>query len=225
MKIGTRPSRWMMAGTVALASVACGQPAPTAPSPLPEFDPSTVEAPLRLSPERHLLQVSAIDLTEAFEPWCQPIAVPRAGKFLTTFLWFERRGEEYVGRSRPPYRSTLELRLYRTGWSRGVATLRGTVTGRAQDEYDSMLGQRDLVFEVTPGQAATFSGVATHQGSTPSLPIPEVSGTLEGSVTFGDSTGALSRCPTASFYLQVVPPGSPHDDPTVPPLVPGLLTR
>jgi hypothetical protein len=217
-----RLRRRLVAALLGLACASCRSETPAAPSPSPEVDVTNLDPPLRLSEERYFLQLSAMDLTEDFRVWCQPIGVPRAGKFLTTFVWFEPSGDEYIGRARAPYRSTLEIRLRRTGWSLGIASLQGTVAGTVHDEYDRALGLRDLVFEVAPGTSATFSGIATQQGPASSAPPPVIAGTAEGTLTFRDSTGGLSRCPSASLFLQVVPAGSPHDDPTVPPLTPGL---
>jgi hypothetical protein len=211
--------RGVLAGMLCLSWASCRHDGPTEPSP-PDVDPP-MAAPLRISAERYFLQVSASDLTSNNTPWCQPIAVPSAGKFLSTFIWFERHGEEYIGRSRVPYRSTLEVRIRRIDAANGVATVRGTVTGAAHDEYDRLLGRRDLLITIASGESATFTGVATQQRESPIVPPPEISGTIEGSITFSDSTGAVSRCPTAAFYFQVAPPGGAHDDPTVPPLVPG----
>ncbi|MFI5076934.1 MAG: hypothetical protein ACHQRO_06305, partial [Vicinamibacteria bacterium] len=110
-----------------------GASRPTAPTP-PAIDLSRTDTPLELSAERYLLQLIGNDLSDdpALPP-CSPILVPRGGKFVTTFLWFRWEGDELVGRSRPPYAASLEIRLRRVSSSILGVVVNGTVTGAAPD--------------------------------------------------------------------------------------------
>ena len=108
-----------------------GASPPTAPTP-PALDLSRTDTPLALSAERYLLQLIGNDLSDdPALPACSPIVVPRGGKFVTTFLWFQWEGDELVGRSRPPYAATLEIRLRRVSSSILGVVVDGTVTGAA----------------------------------------------------------------------------------------------
>lgn len=190
---------------------------PTSPSP-PVVDLSRTDTPLELSPQRHLLQLIGNDLSDdPATPACSPILVPRGGKFVTTFLWFEWHGDELVGRSRPPYAATMEIRLRRVSSSILGVVVSGTVTGAAPDEYDLLWGTRDTAF-VAAGETLLSGLVSPHVRDDAIGPI--VSGWMRGVIEFRDTTGALSRCSNVHYSLQPAPPGGPHDDPTVPPLVP-----
>ena len=46
------------------------------------------------------------------------------------------QGDELVGRSRPPYAATVELRIRRVGSSVLGVDVTGTVTGAVPDQYD-----------------------------------------------------------------------------------------
>ncbi|MEO5820475.1 MAG: hypothetical protein ABIT71_08200 [Vicinamibacteraceae bacterium] len=199
--------------------------APTAPSPLPVVDVSGTNTPLRLSSERFLLQLTGHDdsFEPALSPPCVPIAVPRAGKHVTTYLWFTPEGDEFVGRSRPPYRSTLELRLRRVSSSPSGVVVVGSVSGAADDEYDRFLGLRDTRFAVMPGDTATVSGEVPPSGAGPTAEGRSMQGVVRGRLGFLDSGGAVAQCTNVPFLLQVLPFGGPDDDPSLPPLVPGVL--
>jgi hypothetical protein len=196
-----------------------GSSPPTAPTP-PAIDLSRTDTPLELSRERYLLQLIGNDLSDdPALPACSPIAVPRGGKFVTTFLWFEPEGDELVGRSRPPYAASLEVRLRRVSSSIVGVVVAGTVTGAAPDEYDRILGQRDTTFSAESGVA--ISGLVSPRIRDDALG-PTVSGWMRGPIAFRDALGAVSQCTNAQYYLEPARPGGPHDDPTVPPFVPGV---
>ena len=193
---------------------------PTAPTP-PVIDLSRTDTPLELSTERYLLQLIGNDLSDdPTLPACSPILVPRGGKFVTTFLWFEWQGDDLVGRSRPPYAATLEIRLRRVSSSIGGVVVNGTVTGVAPDEYDILMGQRDTAFSADGG-AVTLSGLVSPRIRGDALG-PTLSGWMRGAIAFRDTRGAVSFCSNAQYYLEPARPGGPHDDPTVPPYVPAL---
>jgi hypothetical protein len=190
--------------------------APTAPT-VPAIDLSRTDTPLYLSTERYLLQLIGNDVSDdpALPP-CSPILVPRGGKFITTFLWFQWEGEELVGRSRPPYAATAVIRLRRVSSSIGGVIVDGTVTGTVPDEYDRIMGQRDTTFSADG--AVTLSGLVTPRIRDDALG-PTLSGWMRGPIAFRDSAGAASFCSNAQYYLEPARPGGPHDDPTVPPYV------
>jgi hypothetical protein len=200
----------------------CGGSTTTPNAPTPSaIDLSRTDTPLALSAERYLLQLIGHDLSDdPTLPACSPILVPRGGKFVTTFLWFEWQGDELVGRSRPPYAATLEIRLRRVSSSIGGVVVHGTVTGAAPDEYDRIMGQRDTAFNAEGG-AVTLSGLVGPRIRDDALG-PTLSGWMRGSIAFRDSWGAVSRCSHAQYYLEPARPGGPHDDPTVPPYVTAL---
>lgn len=205
--------------TALLAANGCGggQPVPTAPTVLPTIDLDRRDAPLVLSSDRYLLQVLAGDLSDDPEtPPCDTIGLPRAGKVLTTWLWFAWEGDELVGRSRPPYNSSLEMRLHRVGSSLLGVTVAGTLTGHARDEYDPLLGKLDLTFNVE--EPAAVEGVVTPSSRSDPIP-PRVGGRVRGHFSFGDSHHDFSLCTTVWYYLEVRPPGGPGDDPRVPPII------
>ena len=191
---------------------------PTAPTP-PAIDLSRTDTPLELSAERYLLQLIGNDLSDdpALPP-CSPILVPRGGKFVTTFLWFRWEGDELVGRSRPPYAASLEIRLRRVSSSILGVVVSGTVTGAAPDEYDRIMGQRDTTFSAEGGSVA-LSGLVGPRIRDDALG-PNLGGWMRGPIAFRDAAGAVSLCTNAQFYLEPARPGGPHDDPTVPPYVP-----
>jgi hypothetical protein len=207
---------WCLAG-----SVACGGAAqPTAPSPPAAIEPDWANAPLELSPERYLLQLSGGDLTgDPTYPPCSPVLVPRAGKWVTTFLWFAWEGSELVGRPRPPYRSTLELRLRRVSGTELGVVIAGSVRGSAHDEYDFIQGERDSIFNVD-GEVTVSGTIAPHAAGF--VDGARLGGRFQGPTSFTDSTGALSQCTNVQYYLEVRRPGGLDDDPSVPPLFPGF---
>jgi len=193
---------------------------PTAPTP-PIVDLSRTDTRLELSSERYLLQLMGNDLSDdPTRPACSPILVPRGGKFVTTFLWFERQGDELVGRSRPPYAATLEIRLRRVSSSIVGVVVSGTVTGAAPDEYDLLMGQRDTTFSAEGGGVG-LSGLVSPRIRDDAMG-PTLSGWMRGSIAFRDTRGAVSLCSNAQYYLEPARPGGPHDDPTVLPYVPAL---
>ena len=195
-----------------------GESHATAPTP-PAIDLSRTDTPLELSTERYLLQLIGNDLSDdPALPACSPILVPRGGKLVTTFLWFRREGDELVGRSRPPYAATLEIRLRRVSSSILGIVVSGTVTGAAPDEYDRIMGQRDTTFSTEAG-SVTLSGLVGPRIRDDALG-PALSGWMRGPIAFRDAFGAVSSCTNAQYYLEPARPGGPHDDPTVPPFVP-----
>jgi hypothetical protein len=188
---------------------------PTAPTP-PVIDLSRTDTPLELGTERYLLQLNGHDLSDdPALPACSPILVPRGGKFVTTFLWFQWEGDELVGRSRPPYAATLEIRLRRVSSSILGVVVAGAVTGAAPDEYDAAMGQRDSIFSAEGG-AVVVSGLVAPRINN-DAPGPFLSGWMRGPIAFRDAAGATSLCTYAQYYLEPARPGGPHDDPTVPP--------
>ena len=194
-----------------------GEPAPTAPTVLPVIDLERRDTPLALSPDRYLLQLQAGDLSD--DPAAPPsdtLGLPRAGKTLTTWLWFATEGDELVGRSRPPYNSSLEMRLRRVGSSLLGVEVAGTLTGYARDEYDPLLGALDLTFNVE--EPAAVEGLVSPAVGGGMIP-PRVGGRVRGHFSFGDSRHDFSLCTTVWYYLEVRPPGGPGDDPGVPPIV------
>jgi hypothetical protein len=202
----------------ALAMVAaCHQDAPTAPSPPPVVEPDRTSTPLEWSTERYYLEIFGGDLSgDPLLPPCSPFLVPRGGKSVNTFLWFEWEGDELVGRSRPPYRATIEMRLRRVSSSLLGIAITGTVTGSVPDEYDRVLGRRDAVFNV--------DGPVTMEGTVPPRAAldrrgPVLGGLLRGPSSFNDSQGMPAFCTNVRYFLEPAPPGGVHDDPSVPPLV------
>jgi len=208
-----------LAGSLLLAWGCDGRgKAPTAPTPQ-ILDLSRTDTPLQLSTERYLLQLIGNDLSDdPTLPACSPILVPRGGKFVTTFLWFEPQGDELVGRSRPPYAATLEIRLRRVSSSIVGVVVSGTVTGAAPDEYDLLMGQRDTTFSVE-GAGVALSGLVSPRIRDDAMG-PTLGGWMRGPIAFRDTRGAVSHCSNAQYYLEPARPGGPHDDPTVPPYVP-----
>ncbi len=211
-----------LAGCLVAAWSCDGARPPTAPTPSP-LDPSRADTPLVLSAERHLLQLIGNDLSDdpALPP-CSPIVAPRGGKLVTTFLWFQWEGDELVGRSRPPYAATLEIRLRRVSSSILGVVVEGTVSGAAPDEYDRLMGQRDSTFSADGGRV-TLSGLVSPRIRDDALG-PTLGGWMRGPIAFLDTRGSVSRCTNANYYLEPARPGGPHDDPTVPPYVPFAST-
>jgi hypothetical protein len=196
---------------------ACRQDAPTAPSPLPVVEPDRTNTPLEWSAERYYLEIMGGDLSgDPLLPPCSPFLLPAGGKSVNTFLWFEWEGDELVGRSRPPYRATIEMRLRRVSSSLLGIAITGTVTGSVPDEYDRVLGRRDAVFNV--------DGPVTMEGTVPPRAAldrrgPVLGGLLRGPSSFNDSRGLPAFCTNVRYFLEPAPPGGVHDDPSVPPLV------
>jgi hypothetical protein len=216
---------WTLARAWSLAvlpiAAACDRAAaPTAPSPLPIVEPDRTATPLEWSAERYYLEITGGDLSgDAALPPCSPFLVPPGGKSVNTFLWFEWDGSELVGRSRAPYRATVEMRLRRVSSSLLGVAITGTVTGSVPDEYDRALGRRDSAFNV--------DGVATMEGTVPPRAAldprgPVLGGLLRGPSSFTDSRGATSFCTNVRYYLEPAPPGGIHDDSTVPPFSPAI---
>jgi hypothetical protein len=210
-----------LVGSLLLAWGCDGQRrSPTAPTP-PIVELSPTDTALALSTERYLLQLIGNDLSDdPALPACSPILVPRGGKFVTTFLWFEQQDDELVGRSRPPYAATLEIRLRRVSSSIVGVVVSGTVTGAAPDEYDILMGQRDTTFSAEGGSVG-LSGLVSPR-IRDDAPGPTLSGWMRGPIAFRDTRGAASLCSNAQYYLEPARPGGPHDDPTVPPYVPAF---
>jgi hypothetical protein len=207
----------VLTGLLAASGCGDGAPTPTAPTPLPAIDLERRDTPLTLSADRYLLQLQAGDLSDdPAAPPCDTLGLPRAGKTLTTWLWFTRDGDELVGRSRPPYNSSLEMRLRRVSSSLLGVAVAGTLTGYARDEYDPLLGALDLTFNVE--EPAAVEGLVSPSVGGETIP-PRVGGHVRGHFSFGDSHHDFSLCTTVWYYLEVRPPGGPGDDPRVPPII------
>jgi hypothetical protein len=204
-----------------LGALGCGgSDGPSAPTG-PTVDARQRDVPLTLSTERYILEFQGFDGPQSPSlPACSPILVPAGGKHVTTFVWFEPAGAEWVGRSRAPYAATIEMRLRGVASAPGTVFVEGSVRGTVPDEYDRVWGLRDSVFltydsatldgVVTPGVGSTWLG---HQ----------VSGVIRGDLLFHDRRGFASACTNVRYSLQVRRPGGPDDDPTVPPYVDGGL--
>jgi hypothetical protein len=206
--------------TCALCIASCSDRSPTTPTPAPGPGPSPPST-LDFGDGRYLLLITGFD--GSFDPAvlpCDPRLVPRGGKSISTFLWFTAEGDGVIGKSRPPYAATLELRLQPTGATPLGTTVRGTVSGRAPDEYDRIYGKRDSTFVVEAAPAAV-AGVVAPRSAADTRGV-QVSGEWRGEMRFVDSGGAASTCPVVQYYVQPAPPGGPDDDPSVPPIVPGL---
>jgi hypothetical protein len=222
---GGSPAR-TLAVAVLLAIAACrGNEAPTAPSPPPIVEVDRTNTPLEWSDERYFLEITGGDLSgDPDLPPCSPFLLPPGGKFVNTFLWFQWEGSELVGRPRPPSRATVEMRMRRVSSSIAGLAIAGTVTGSVPDEYDRVWGLRDAVFNV--------DGPVTMEGTVPPRAAldqrgPVLGGLLRGPSSFNDTRGATSFCTNVRYVLEPAPPGGIHDDPTLPPLAPGLhaMTR
>jgi hypothetical protein len=217
LRRGLIAATWVACCLVLTGGCSSDASLPTAPTPTPTpIDLSRTDTPLELRAERYLLQLIGNDLSDdpALPP-CSPILVPRGGKFVTTFLWFQREGDELVGRSRPPYAATLELRLRRLSSSILGVAVAGTVSGSAPDEYDRVMGQRDTTF-TAEGGAVALSGLVSPRIRDDALG-PTLGGWMRGPISFSDAAGWVSQCSNAQYYLEPAPPGGPHDDPTLPP--------
>jgi hypothetical protein len=206
---------------VALTAAACGrQDAPTAPSPPPIVEPDRSSTPLEWSTERYYLEITGGDMTgDPALPPCSPPSVPAGGKSVNSFVWFAWEGDELVGRSRAPYAATIEMRMRRTGSSALGVAIAGTVTGAVVDEYDRILGKRNSVFNAY-APLAMEGTVPPRAVSDPRGPV--LGGLLRGQSAFNDDQGRSSFCTNVRYYLEPAPPGGVHDDPSVPPWVPGL---
>jgi hypothetical protein len=214
-------------GCAAAIIAACSGTPPTRPSApaAPNVDTSDSNRPLRLSTERFQVHITAIDgeFRPSFFAFCEPLQLPPAGKLVTSYVWFEQDGEGFIGRTRPPYRSTLEIRLRRTSSSPAGVLVDGTIAGFAEDEYDRFLGKRDTAVRTDPGPPVPVTGRVPPFNS--NAVGEALSGRILGPVTFYDSRGDSSRCTEVSFFMQVLPFGGPDDDPTQPPIAPGVRGR
>ena len=167
--------------------------------------------------ERYLLQLIGNDVSDdpALPP-CSPILVPRGGKFITTFLWFQWEGEELVGQSRPPYAATAVIRLRRVSSSIGGVIVDGTVTGTVPDEVNRIMGQRDTTFSADG--AVTLSGLVTPRIRDDVLG-PTLSGWMRGNRSRSGTRRERSRsAATRSGLPGAGASGRAARDPTVPPL-------
>lgn len=193
---------------------------PTAPSPPPAIEPDRTSTPLQWSSERYYLEITGGDMTgDPSLPPCSPPSVPPGGKSVNTFVWFDWEGADLVGRSRPPYGATIEIRMRRVSSSPLGVAITGTVTGAVVDEYDRILGQRNSVFNAYA--PLIMEGTVPPRAATDTRG-PVLGGLLRGQSGFNDSQGRSSFCSNVRYYLEPAPPGGVHDDPNVPPWVPGL---
>jgi hypothetical protein len=210
---------------VGLSLTSCTDRPPAAPSPVPGPGPGA-SSTLDFGDGRHLLLITGFD--DTFIPGsgprpCEPSQIPKGGKSISTFLWFTAEGNGVVGRSRPPYAATLELRLQPTGTAPLGTTVRGTVSGAAPDEYDRIYGKRDSIL-VVGASPADVAGIVPPRAAGDTRGA-QVSGEWRGELRFVDSGGATSTCTFVQYYVQPAPPGGPDDDPSVPPIVPGIRGR
>lgn len=210
----TKPSvftRAVLCVALGAATAACSseEPPPTSPSPPPAVDLDYTRTPLALTSERHLLQLNGPDLSpDLARQECTPLGLPSVGKWLTTFLWFEREGDEWVGRSRPPYVSTLTMRLRRVSSSILGVAVEGNIEGSASDEFDPVMGKLDLVFDVEQdGRLEGTLSPAAAGGAVPS----RLGGWLRGHFSFAGSAREVATCTSVQFYLEPRPPGPPFD--------------
>ena len=213
---------WVSAALLALVAVACDQPdRPTTPSPRPPpppIEPDRSNMPLEWSGERYYLEINGGDMSsDPALPPCSPPSVPADGKSVNTFVWFVWEGDELVGRSRPPYAATIEMRMHRVSSSILGVAIAGTVSGAVVDEYDRFLGKRNAVFN-TQGPVTMEGTVPPRASIDPRGPV--LGGLLRGQSGFNDNQGAASFCTSVRYYLEPAPPGGIHDDPSVPPVVP-----
>ena len=95
----------------------------------------------------------------------------------------------------------------------------GTARGSAHDEYDFIQGERDSIFNVE-GDVTVSGTVTPHAAGF--IDGARLGGRIQGPTSFSESGGAHSQCNNAQYYLEVRRPGGLDDDPTVPPLFPGL---
>jgi hypothetical protein len=206
---------------VSVALAACSDRAtPTAPSSPPAIEPDRTTTPLEWSTERYYLEITGGDMTgDPTLPPCSPPSVPAGGKSVNSFVWFVWEGDELVGRSRAPYAATVELRMRRTGASVLGVTIAGTVTGGVPDEYDRILGKRNAVFNAYA--PLTMEGTVPPRAARDTRG-PVLGGLLRGQSAFNDTEGRSSFCTNVRYYLEPAPPGGVHDDPSVPPWIPGL---
>jgi hypothetical protein len=205
-----------------LVLVACDRrDVPTAPSPpAPMTEPDRTNTPLEWSGERYYLEISGGDMTgDPTLPPCSPPSVPPGGKSVNTFVWFIWDANELVGRSRPPHAATIEIRMRRVSSSPLGVVIAGTVTGSVVDEYDRVLGKRNSVFNAYAPLA--MEGTVPPRATTDTRG-PVLGGLLRGQSAFNDNHGWASFCSNVRYYLEPAPPGGVHDDPSIPPLVPGL---
>ena len=187
---------------LSMTLTACGSTdrPPTAPSPPSAIEVDHTRTPLELSSDPYLLQLNGFDATyDGTSRPCTPLGVPSNGKSVTTFLWFIRDGDEWVGRPRPPYASTLAMRVRRTGSSILGVAFEGTIDGSAADEFDPVMGKIDLVFNVE--QDGEVEGVATPAAAGGRFPS-RLAGTLRGHFSFANAAREVATCTSAQFYLE-----------------------
>lgn len=193
----------------ALAACGSGSTPPTSPSPPPVVEIDYTRTPLELSSDRYLLQVSGADASyDGSTRPCSPLGVPSVGKWVTTFLWFARDGDAWIGRSRPPYRSTLTMRLRRVGSSILGVMVDGSVDGYAADEFDPVMGTLNLVFDVEPGGRVEGTLSPTAAGG---IGTGRLSGSLHGALSFAGGASEVATCTSVQFYLEPRPAGPPFD--------------
>jgi hypothetical protein len=209
---------------VALSLTSCTDRSPAAPSPGPGAAPPPSSS-LDFGDGRYQLLITGSDST--FTPGvgskpCEPALIPRGGKSISTFLWFTAEGDGVVGRSRPPYAATVELRIQPAAVTPLGTTVRGSVVGSVPDEYDRIYGRRDSTLVVAAPVDVTGIVPPRAAGDTRGA---QLSGEWRGEMRFVDSGGATSVCTFVQYYVQPAPPGGADDDPSVPPIVPGLLRR
>ena len=193
----------------AIAACGSGDRPPTAPSPPPSAEIDFTRTPLELTAERYLLQLSGSDATyDGTSRPCTPLGVPSNGKWVTTFLWFTREGDEWVGRSRPPYVSTLTVRVRRVSSSILGVAVDGTIDGSAVDEFDPVMGKLELGFNVE--QDGRLEGTLTPTAAGSAVPA-RMAGSLRGHFSFANFAREVATCTAVQFYLEPRPPGPPFD--------------
>jgi hypothetical protein len=212
--VGAGSRLGVLAVCLAAGLAACGKETPTAPSG-PVIDLEQRNVPLAISAERYILEIQGADISnDPSVAACEPLLQPAGGKHVTTFVWFEQIGPDWIGRSRAPYAADLEVRLRRVGSQPGSVFVEGSISGRVPDEYDHVWGRRDSTFR-TIGQASLDGAVSPGYGD--GWLGHRVSGVLRGDLEFFDGRGRAS-CRAVRYFLEIRRPGGPDDDTSVPPL-------
>lgn len=166
----------------------CGSP--TSPSSALSF---TVD-------QLYLVEISGYDLVSTpgggLEPSCQPLGVPRNGKSLYLVAVASKAAGSWVLRSEIPT-ETFAMTLAESGTSIFGITVAGSISGRGRHTLRSNpLGTQDLQFEAISGQV---------EGTMPLGTTGFVTGKINGSITFADTTGNTGYCPYAGLLIQQLP--------------------
>lgn len=174
-----------------MLAAACGGSSP-GPGPGPV-------SPLALRPGLQILTVSGAAVsTDPQLPPCAPIAVPRDGTAVGTYVMLAADGDEWIARSRSGAEGTIELRLRADRQTVRGWTVTGTLTGMG---VDVGLNDVDRDVRVTlAGEAGT--GPARLEGETLSPMSAFVGGRASGSIRFSDSADNGSTCTAVQWTMQ-----------------------